>query len=55
MEFEEFIAVGVVELEGEKEEEEEDVVGIFGAPKLDSGILGLSLIVFVFDEDSMIF
>jgi len=53
MEFEEFIAVGVVELEGEKEEE--DVVGIFGAPKLDSGILGLSLIVFVFDEDSMIF
>jgi len=51
MEFEEFIAVGVVEVEGEKE----DVVGIFGAPKLDSGILGLSLIVFVFDEGSMIF
>ena len=50
MEFEEFIAVGVVE------GQDDVVVGICGAPKLDSGIfLGLSLIVFVFDEGSMIF
>lgn len=52
MEFVEVIAVGVWE---EEEEGEEDKGGICGAPKLDSGIFGLSLIVFVFDEGSIIF
>lgn len=60
MEFVEFIAIGVAEEEeGEEEElwEDDEIckdaeIGIFGAPKLDSGIcFGLSLIVFVLELD----